>query len=60
MLLMFWLFSQISICFHAFSVDFGRKLKTGEEEINGLEKQLRKHFVYFRAHQERKALRRVG
>lgn len=57
---MFGLFSQISICFCAFSVDFGRKLKTVEEEINGLEKQLRKHFLHFRAHQERKALRKVG
>lgn len=57
MLLMFVLLSQISICLHAFEVDFESKVKTGEE-INGLAKQLMRCFLYFRVHQERKAVRR--
>ena len=58
---MFVLLSQVSICLHAFWVDFERKLKIAEEEINGLAKQFMKHSLYCRVHQgERKAVKMEG
>lgn len=58
MLLMFVLSSQINTCLHVVLVDLERKLKTAEEEINGLAEQFMKHLLYFRVHQERKGVRR--
>lgn len=58
MLLMFMLSAQISVCSCAFWVDFVRKLKSADEEINGLAEQFMRCSLYFRVHQERKAIRR--